>query len=468
MPRVSGIGVGAASIVLLAAALLSVGCRQKKAPTAPLRVELRPVPGSSVAAKAEVLAEGALEVRFQYGPTTAYGTESTSSVPASGRVSKTLIGLHAGATSHVSVIARSADGTVRRSGDLTVDLPPLPEAMPRLQILAARGSAKGSVMLSLRSRATPDGIGVLVDRTGRPLWYRAPGDGAFSVARLCEGRIIQHAGKAKLFEEVALDGTVIRRFNDEKSITGVDEHDLELLPNGNVLAFGAETHVVDSRKLLPGGVPRSIRWDDTVSELTLSGETVWRWSTFSHVLESEITSEPEDDFRPDAYELAHTNSVQALPDGSILLSFRNTSSVVKVDRSTGNILFRLGGKQTDYRFVSDPLGGFCRQHDARFVSPGRILLFDNGNCHSPPESRAVEYALDDTAKTATLVWQFRKTPPILAKISGSVERLSNGHTLISWGPRGLVTEVDAQGAVVWEASIPGFGAYRARVAPECQ
>jgi hypothetical protein len=154
--------------------------------------------------------------------------------------------------------------------------------------------------------------------------------------------------------------------------------------------------------------------------------------------------------------------MEPAPDGTLMLSFRNTSTVAKVDRKTGEILWRLGGKRSDFRIEGDPLDGFSRQHDARLVGPDHVLLFDNGNLHTPPESRAAEYRLDLTSKTATLVWQYRRSPPLFARIAGSVQRLPSGHTLIAWGPRGVVSEVDAAGRTIWEATTPGFGVYRAR------
>jgi hypothetical protein len=39
----------------------------------------------------------------------------------------------------------------------------------------------------------------------------------------------------------------------------------------------------------------------------------------------------------------------------------------------------------------------------RVLGNGNLLLFDNGLRHDPSETRAVEYRLDNTAMTATLL-----------------------------------------------------------------
>ena len=75
-----------------------------------------------------------------------------------------------------------------------------------------------------------------------------------------------------------------------------------------------------------------------------------------------------------------------------------------------------------------------------------FTLFDNGNFHNPPFSRAVEYNLNETTKTATTVWEYRNNPIIFGPATGYVERLSNGNTLIGWGiTHPSVTEVTPGG-----------------------
>jgi hypothetical protein len=110
--------------------------------------------------------------------------------------------------------------------------------------------------------------------------------------------------------------------------------------------------------------------------------------------------------------------------------------------------------------IGDPLGGFGIQHDVRILPNGHLLLFDNGNFHNPPQSRAVEYALDTVAMTATLVWESRHAPPVFASFLGSVQRFQNGHTLIGYGAAGIMTEVSADGMVDWEGKLDVAGQTR--------
>ena len=93
-------------------------------------------------------------------------------------------------------------------------------------------------------------------------------------------------------------------------------------------------------------------------------------------------------------------------DGTLLLSSRHLDEIMKIDRQTGDIIWRWGGKNNEFTFVDDTRG-FSHQHAVRRIPNGDVTLFDNGNFHSPPFSRALEYRLDELGKTATLVWEYR-------------------------------------------------------------
>jgi hypothetical protein len=122
----------------------------------------------------------------------------------------------------------------------------------------------------------------------------------------------------------------------------------------------------------------------------------------------------------------------------------------------------MGGKNNQFTLVGDTLW-FSHQHAIRRIANGNVTLFDNGNFHSPPYSRALEYTLDETNHTAQLVWQYRNTPDSYGNAMGYVERLPNGSTLISWGTgKPDIIEVAPNGTKVMEMSLPAsVASYRA-------
>jgi hypothetical protein len=453
---------------ITAAVLLFIsGCDpQHRAATRPagLHAEVSPIPGLSVAARIRVTAPEATAVIVRQRSEGRLSSE-TPPLPLSseGNLSTTLVGLPADAKTLVDVLARYPDGRTETVRDLPVTTAPLPPDVPsRLEVAVHTGVSTGFLTLSMNRRGSDGGLAAIIDRSGHVLWYRRCSKGVLAFDKLPNGRLLVHQFGLQAFEEMDLDGSVVRRWTDPKSLAGSDGHDFRLLPNGHALIIGSETRDVDTREVFQKGARHAMRSDNTVNEVAPDGSVLWRWSTWSRVSEEELTDDPTDPLVPHDYEIAHANSLDPAPDGTFLVSLRNVSSVVKVDRRTGDIVWRLGGRRSDFRFEADPFGGFSRQHDARLVGPGRVLLFDNGNLHEPPESRAAEYELDEAKGVATLVWQYRHDPPLLARVAGSVQRLPNGNTLVSFGPQGTVTEVDARSQVVWELRTRDFGVYRAR------
>ena len=90
-------------------------------------------------------------------------------------------------------------------------------------------------------------------------------------------------------------------------------------------------------------------------------------------------------------------------------------------------MWRLGGsdsKNNQFTFLNDTKDGyvgFSFQHSAAETADGTLLLFDNGNTKPTAESRAVEYQLDEVAKTATRVWEYKPSPPMYANNMGNVQ-----------------------------------------------
>jgi hypothetical protein len=144
----------------------------------------------------------------------------------------------------------------------------------------------------------------------------------------------------------------------------------------------------------------------------------------------------------------HPNALDFDSDSNYIVSFRHMGAVIKMNAVTGAIMWQLGGRLTQFTIVNDPLGLFSGQHGVRILPNGHILMYDNGLRHVPQHSRAVEYALDFTNMTATMVWEYEPSPMTFTPIVGSVQRLSNGNTLVAFAYAGFFDEVDANSHLV--------------------
>jgi hypothetical protein len=244
-----------------------------------------------------------------------------------------------------------------------------------------------------------------------------------------------------------------------------DAHDSLMLPNGNIIMLSYQDVIMDLTQF--GGSPSAIVTDIHIVEIDSSGTIIFEWKGLDHFQITETT--PDITLQatpPNKIDYAHANSIDVATDGNLILSCRHLDAVVKINYQTGDIIWRLGGKKSDFVFPNDSLGGPSHQHCARMLSNGNLLMFDNGNLHNPPVSRAIEYQLNETSapKAATLVWQFMNDPPLFSVFTGSVQRLANGNTFIGWGAisNPAATEVMPDGTKVFEMALPaGITSYRA-------
>jgi len=165
----------------------------------------------------------------------------------------------------------------------------------------------------------------------------------------------------------------------------------------------------------------------------------------------------------------HGNSIDVDYDNNLILSNRTSSEIIKIDRITGEIIWIIGGPLNEFQIINDPLNGVKMQHDVSRLENGNILVFDNGDLQTYPESRVVEYEIDEINKTATLVWEFQNPDGYLSRAMGSAQRLPNGNTLINWGTLFVsnqsiganIMEVDYQKNIVLEIQYDDYQTYKA-------
>ena len=237
----------------------------------------------------------------------------------------------------------------------------------------------------------------------------------------------------------------------------IDGHDMRVLANGYALLMAKDQLIVDMSSVVPGGQSAATVTGLIIQEIDAAKQVVFEWRSWDHFA---ITDATHEDLTALHIDYAHGNSLEYDDDGNILLSSRHMDEVTKISRTTGEVIWRMGGKNNQFTFLNDTIG-FSHQHDVRRMPGGTLTMFDNGNYHQPPCSRAVEYRVDEVNKTVELTWEYRNDPSIFAPATGNVQRLPNGNTLISWGQENTITEVRPDGSKTMEMSYsPEFTTYR--------
>jgi hypothetical protein len=193
-----------------------------------------------------------------------------------------------------------------------------------------------------------------------------------------------------------------------------------------------------------------------------TGHVLFEWHALGHIALGESYSR----FNPrtgSPVDYAHVNSVALDDDGNVLVSARNTSAVYKINRQTGRILWRLGGKRSTFKLPK--FARFLGQHDFTRAQDGTYTLFDNANLIPPAKwtSRALVFSVDPGAHKARLLHAFRQPQGRGTTTQGGVQFLPDDHYMVGWGG-GIrdFSEFAPDGRLVFDAHfVPAVHSYRA-------
>jgi hypothetical protein len=358
-------------------------------------------------------------------------------------------------TMRAEVVGR---GGSTRSEDLAFATGPLPQTLAALRLTATGMNAGGYTLIVPVFLGGDTAAYVLIfDDAGTLRWYhtvRGQG-GAVEAKQQPNGNFSVYVGRSfgwqpaeGRFLEIQPDGEVVRS-HVAPAPYYTDPHDLLLSFRGDALdavhLLGYEIREYATSD--PAGGGRTSLAIHRILRQTPSGETVFEWNAGEHFAPVDWPpgSEP--------FDLVHPSSLTIAHDGNYIVSLQAMNEIDKIDAHSGEILWRFGGRHSDFVVDGDPLGGFQGQHSVRELSNGNLLLFDNRAGPDPLASRAVEYHLDHATGTARMVWEFRPDPPITSRIMGSVQRLANGRTVIGFGVAARVLEVTPQSTVTWDATL---------------
>ncbi len=232
-----------------------------------------------------------------------------------------------------------------------------------------------------------------------------------------------------------------------------DVHEFLLTPNGTALITVYNALQADLTAV--GGPAVGNVLDSIVQEIDVkTGAVLFEWHSLDHVPLTDTYSPVLDPF-----DYFHVNSIDVDLDGNLLISARNTSAVYKVDRSSGKVLWRLGGRSSDFEL--GPSARFMYQHDARAHPDGTLTLFDDGPGPSSAQSRAIRLGLDLGSMQANVLQDYRHPDALDSVAMGNAQVLGGDAMLVGWGTQPYVTEFGPTGDVRFDARFDG-GAWNYR------
>ncbi|TML82773.1 MAG: hypothetical protein E6G07_02610 [Actinobacteria bacterium] len=319
----------------------------------------------------------------------------------------------------------------------------------------------------------------LFDSYGVPVWWMRSNRTPFNASLLPDGNLVWtelaiHNPSTNYFEERGFDGRLVRTYRTVGADT--NEHELQMLPDGNVLLarYPARDGVDLSRW---GGPKRATVLDGEVQEIDPLGRLVWSWRTTGHIKAAETGRrwfrEIIGNGNPirvhhhrRAYDIVHLNSI-AQVGNRIVISARHLDAVYEIDKTTGQIVWKLGGTHTSksLRIVGDHRGWkeFGGQHDARVFDGGRYLTIYENGAHRNRPPRALEFRIHAGARTARLVREISWRPAQDSICCGSARVMPGGDWVMAWGHTPWITEQTASGRPVFTLQFTNslFMSYRA-------
>jgi Arylsulfotransferase (ASST) len=333
-----------------------------------------------------------------------------------------------------------------------------PETTPRFIALAPDNVIEGS---------TPWQQGMmLVDRLGRLVWFEPAAQGKPFDLKLqtydgkpaltwWEGGLVADfgAGKAQIADSTFQTIKTVSAANGLE----MDLHEFTITPSGAGLATAYHETTADLTAVKGAKQGRIATCHAQVLDLA-TGTATFDWDALDHVAVQESYQQAPGSGSA-LYDYFHMNSLQMLSDGSLLVSARNTWTVYRVNGSTGAIIWRMGGKKSDFKI--EPAAQWAWQHHATMWSATEMSVFDNSTTRNAP-SRGLLLSVDDSAMTVSLTQEFKSPTGFYAGTLGSVQLMPTGNVFVGWGTQPYFTEFASDGTQLMFGQLPlGVRSYRA-------
>ena len=365
---------------------------------------------------------------------------------------------------HTIRLRLSGDGSDVHENVFTHMTPALPGAMrfPMMDVKIAEPDRMepGVLFLSIRRRAigrghwltekqyewsTMYGLIAAVDNTGEVVWWYESDSRPSGIAQLANGNIMMHRFDSATTEIDLLGNVVGQYYAENRPFAPPDNpnavpilgqqtlhHQPHQMPNGDFLAFSANGYMIEDWYTSESD-PDAPRADtmvmaDTVVQFNADGEQVWSWNTLDHLDTNRIGRDTFWSYWwtrgfDQHMDWSHANGLSYdARDGTVLVSLRQQSAVLKVDPQTNEIRWILGHHRGWPESLQDklltPVGEIlwpAYQHNPRVTPAGTVILFDNrgwGGAMAFEEplplqesfSRGAEFEIDEENMTVRQVW----------------------------------------------------------------
>jgi|GEM_PF-3397327 len=287
---------------------------------------------------------------------------------------------------------------------------------------------------------------------------------SFQIKTLLEVLEVRPVNKDFLMLSTNKDGGSFLKVNNKLEIIAnykaidlnTDTHDWALFDNSNLLLIG---FYYEDRDLTDLGGKQDARVKQYVLQEidTTLNEVVNFWDTVDHfkVEESLIVN-----LNANNIDYVHINSIDIVKNQFVLISSKNLCEATLINWNNGEIIWRLGGLNNQFKFENDSIL-FSGQHHIQ-LNEDKLTVFDNGVLTNPMQSSAVTYLLNQSDFTATQTSRYYNQYKDFYLFMGAVHTLQNNHQVVCWGLRGAyqVSEFDDLGNEIMKTTFSTTDNYR--------
>jgi arylsulfate sulfotransferase len=232
----------------------------------------------------------------------------------------------------------------------------------------------------------------------------------------------------------------------------LDLHDFILLSDNHYITMSVYQKQIKNCPSTVASNPRKFLAVPILQEIS-NDSVIWQWDAtdFPEFLASSVEGNNFTDTAATA-DYLHINAMEIDPkDSNLIVSFRNNNQLIKLSRKNGQIIWRLGGVNTDFPLTEAQ--HFLRQHAPIFINDNHSLLFlDNGDSATRQQSRILEFTLDERDKKV-IAFNAYTIPEIYSRYMGNVQQFADNYLIgggssnyvLSFNPRNGVRQFELQG-----------------------
>lgn len=347
----------------------------------------------------------------------------------------------------------ASESAAPAAGDSTLIYP---AGFPEVNVTKYSKPEDGNYFLSINQQT--GNFLTILNNNGIPLFYKKQSTSMYDFKIQANGLLTYYLNARRQFYELDSMYTVVDSFYTGNGFF-TDFHDLQVLPDGHAYLMALDTEPVSMDTVVESRNDTACVQGNIIQEIDRSKNVIWQWRTWDHfkITDSDTTV----DLTQHTIPYTHLNSIDVVDDTTILLSTRYFDEITAINRKTGNIIWRFGGKNNQFNLSGNP-PDFAWQHDARYIGNGNYSLFDNTVPYDGRNSKGLIYHLNPENHTGYLVREFRHNPEYFGFNMGNMQVTNKGNIVIGWGniatgnePHFMYafTEFDSSGNLISDISL---------------